>query len=91
MQTTVSIKFSDLSANSLLQPALRYLARHGIRVEGLKRCCVGRLGQDDLEELQQERQMALSDAAAARRKLRDHQQVASLALQGRDVTVATAG
>ncbi|KAK9826678.1 hypothetical protein WJX74_009556 [Apatococcus lobatus] len=47
--------------------------------------------KDDLEELQQERHAALSDAAAARRKLRDRQQQASLAMQGRDLTVAAAG
>ena len=44
-----------------------------------------------MEELQQERQVALSDAAAAKKKLRDHQQQAAQTLQGRDLKIAAAG
>lgn len=47
--------------------------------------------QDDMEELQTDRQMALSDAAAARKKLRDHQQQAALTLQSSDSTIAAVG
>lgn len=46
--------------------------------------------QDDMDEVQQERQVALSDAAATRKKLRDHQQQAAVTLQGRDLKIAAA-